>query len=479
MYDIIIIGAGVNGACIARNLSKYQLNVLVIEKNGDVGDGTSCANSAIIHAGYDPHPGTLKAELNVLGNQMYDELCKDLDVEFERNGALTIATNEEEMQGLYHLLENAKANNVKVELIDKEKLFELEPHVTKKAIGALHAPTSGIINPFELCVALMENAMDNGVQLNLNEKVIEVISENNTYLVKTDCGEYKCKMVINCAGLFGDEIQNFVCDEKVEILPRKGEYYLLDHFADGFVKHTLFSVPSSKGKGVLVSPTTSGDYLVGPSSDFIEDKEDISTNKDVLDNVLKEAYRLVDNVPMQHLIREFAGIRAYHKSNDFIINEPTAGFINVIGMQSPGLSSAPAVALKVENMIMKNLELKIRDNYIKTRRPLYRLKNKSIEERDKLIKENPLLGRIICRCEQISEGEIVDAIHRNCGARTIKGVKKRVRPGYGKCQGGYCQTLVLKILARELNKDMKDINFKNKGSYILCEESKGEKNVKL
>lgn len=474
MYDVIIIGAGVNGACIARNLSKYKLNILVIEKNGDVGDGTSCANSAIIHAGYDPHPGTLKAELNVLGNEMYEEICKDLDVEFERNGSLTIATNDEEMESLYKLLENAKKNNVKAEIIDSVKLFELEPYVTKKAIGALYAPTSGIINPFELCVALMENAMDNGVELKLNEKVKELSKTEYGYLVTTEYDKYKTKVVINCAGLYGDTIQNFINEEKVEILPRKGEYYLLDHFADGFVKHTLFSVPSSKGKGVLVAPTTSGDYLVGPSSDFVNDKEDISTNKDVLDNVLKEAYRLVDNVPMQHLIREFAGLRAYHESNDFVINEPQKGFINVIGMQSPGLSSAPAVAVKVEKMLKNNLELVDNEKYIKTRRPLYRLKKKTVEERDKMIKENPLLGRIICRCEQISEGEIVDAIHRKCGATTVKGVKKRVRPGYGKCQGGYCQTLVLKILARELNKDMKDINFKNRGSYILCESSKGE-----
>lgn len=476
MYDVIIVGAGVNGACVARELSKYELKILVIEKNGDVGDGTSCANSAIIHAGYDPHPGTLKAELNVLGNEMYEELCKDLDVEFKRNGSLTIATNSEEENILKELADNAKLNNVNVELISKEELFSIEPFATKKATLALFAKSAAIINPFELCVALMENAMDNGVELKLNEKVIDIKEYDNGYIVKTEYDEYNAKVVINCAGVNSDEVNNFINKEQMEILPRKGEYYLLDHFPEGYVTHTLFSVPSSKGKGVLVAPTTSGNYLIGPSSDFVLEKDDISTNKDTLDNILKEAYRLVDNVPMQHLIREFAGLRAYHKSNDFIIEEAKHNFINVAGMQSPGLSSAPAVAVKVKDILSKNIELKEKDDFIKTRRPLYRLKEKKVEERDKLIKENPLLGKIICRCEQISEGEIVDCIKRNCGATTVKGVKKRVRPGYGKCQGSYCQTLVLKILARELGKDMKDINFKNKGSYILCATSKGEEN---
>lgn len=476
MYDVIIVGAGVNGTCIARELSKYELKVLVIEKNSDVGDGTSCANSAIIHAGYDPHPGTLKAELNVLGNEIYEELCKDLDVEFKRNGSLTIATNSEEENILKELAQNAKLNNVDVELINRDKIFSIEPYATKKATLALYAKSAAIINPFELCVALMENAMDNGAELKLNEKVIDIKEFDNSYLVRTECDEYSSKVVINCAGVYSDEVSNFINDERIEISPRKGEYYLLDHFPDGYITHTLFSVPSSKGKGVLVAPTTSGNYLIGPSSDFVLDKDDVSTNKETLDNILKEAYRLVDNVPMQYLIREFAGLRAYYKSNDFIIEETKYNFINVAGMQSPGLSSAPAVAIKVRDIISKNIELRKKDNFIKKRRPLYRLKEKSVEERNRLINENPLLGKIICRCEQISEGEIVDCIKRNCGATTIKGVKKRVRPGYGKCQGGYCQTLVLKILARELNKDMKDIDFKNKGSYILCAASKGEEN---
>lgn len=476
MYDIIIIGAGVNGAFAAYRLAKYKLNILIIEKEIDVGNETSGANSAIVHSGYDPHPGTLKAKLNVLGNSLYDEICQDLDVEFKRIGSLTIACTDEEVAILDELVENAKLNNVPVELLDKETLHKIEPFVTEKAVKALLAPTAGIINPFELCVGLVENAMDNGVKLNLEEKVEKIIKDEQGYAVVTDKGIYLTKTIINAAGVFADEVSNLVNEKKYQLIPRKGEYFVLDHFSEPYVTHTLFSVPSSKGKGVLVTPSTHGNYLIGPSSMFIDDKEDEATNKDTLDEVIKQAYRLVDKIPMNHLIREFAGLRAYHESNDFVINQLTPGFINVLGMQSPGLASAPATSLMVEEMVKENLKLVLKDDYIKTRRPLYRLNKKSLEERDALIRQNPQFANMICRCEQISEGEIVDAIRRNCGARTIKGVKKRVRPGFGKCQGGFCEPLVMKILSRELGIDMKDVTYNNRGSYILQNKTKGETN---
>ena len=315
--------------------------------------------------------------------------------------------------------------------------------------------------------------MDNGVELHLDEKVLNVKDENG-YIVNTNKGSYHAKLVINAAGLYGDDISNSILDEKIKLVPRKGEYYLLDHFKEPYVTHTLFSVPSSKGKGVLVAPTTSGNYLVGPSSTFTDEKDDVSTNNDILSDVVKEAYRIVDNIPMQYVITEFAGLRAYHETNDFVINEKKPGFINVIGMQSPGLASAPATALKIEKMVANDLPLEKKDNYNPYRRPYIRLKYKSDEEKDKLIKKDPRFGKIICRCEEVSEGEIVDAIHRNCGATTVKGLKKRLRTGFGKCQGGFCQSLVLKILARELNKDMKDVNMKSENSYILLKETKGE-----
>src|SRR5690554_6872878 len=453
MCDVIIIGCGVNGAFISRYLYQYSLDVLVIEKNSDVGDETSCANSAIIHSGYDPIPSTLKAKLNVKGNQMYDKVCEELDVEFDRIGSLTIATNSHEIKVLEKLQIRAKEYNVEVRLINKEELHQIEPNITKDALMALYAPSAGIINPFELVIALMENAVDNGVKLRLNEEVVDIKRNDNVFAVITNKGKYYTKVVVNAAGLYADKINNLVNEEKFELVPRKGEYFVLDHFKPDFVKHVLFSIPTDKGKGVLITPTTSNNYLIGPSSEFVEEKDDLSTNKEVLDNVLVQAKKLVSHIPTNKIIREFAGLRAYHESNDFIINDIN-GFINVLGIQSPGLASAPAIAEEVIKLIGNNLELVKKDNYNPRRRKPHRLSSMTMEERNELIKNDPSFGNIICRCEQVSEGEIIDSIRRSCGATTIKGVKKRARPGAGKCQGGFCEPLVMKILARELNVDM-------------------------
>ena len=477
MKDVIIIGAGVIGATVARNLAKYKLDCLVLEKNSDVGDETSSANSAIVHSGYDPHPGTKKAFHNVRGNEMFTKECEELDVEMERIGSLTIATNLEECEILDKLYKNALDNGVEVKMVCREELFKMEPFVTKKALKALYAPTAGIINPFELVVALMENAMDNGVELHLDEEVNDIKKTDNGYLVKTNKGEYETKVVINAAGVESDTINNYVNDKKEKILPRKGEYYVLDHFTNSnekYVSHTLFSVPSSKGKGVLVSPTTHGNFLIGPSSEFTGDKEDKATDKETLDNVLEQAKRLVDDIPLKYLIREFSGVRSYHESNDFVINEPQKGFINLLGIQSPGLASSPSIGLEVEEMVSKELKLEPKENYNPRRRPLIRLNKKTLEEREEWIKKDPNFGVMVCRCEKVSLGEVLDAIHRNCGARTIKGVKKRVRPGFGKCQGGFCEPLINKILATELGKDQLDINYSNIGSYILLKKTKEE-----
>ena len=477
MYDVIIVGAGVIGASVARELAKYNLKTLVLEKNSDVGDETSSANSAIVHSGYDPHPGSLKAELNVLGNEMFEKLCEELDVEFDRIGSLTVATNLEEADYLSKLYQNALENGVEVEMVCCGKLHEMEPFITKKAIKALYAKTAGIVNPFELVVALMENAIDNGVELHLDEEVIGIFNADNLYTVKTKLSEYQTKVVVNCAGLNSDVINNYVSKQKETIKPRKGEYYVLDHFVGDYVKHTLFSVPSSKGKGVLVSPTTHGNYLIGPSSEFVGEKDDKATDSMTLKEVINQAYRLVDVIPMQHVIRQFSGLRAYHESNDFVINSPKFGFINLLGIQSPGLASSPAIALKAADMIKECFDKVIENpNFNPRRRPLYRLNKMSIEQRNQLISKDPRFGQMVCRCEKVSLGEVVDCIHRSCGARTIKGVKKRVRPGFGKCQGGFCEPLIMKILADELGKNQLDIKYSNPNSYILLRDSKGENN---
>lgn len=471
MHDIIIIGAGVIGCQIARLLSRYDLDILVIEKENDVGDGASGANSAILHSGYDPEPGTLKAKYNVLGNLMFDDICRDLDIEMKRNGSITVAANIDELKILDDLVIRAKKNNVEVKLLTKEEVISLEPNINKNVVGGLLAPTAGIINPFELCIGLMENAMDNGVKLVLNEEVIG-IKKSKSFTVKTTKNEYQGQIIINCSGVYVDEVNELLNPPSFKVAPRRGEYIVLEHFNNDFVHHVLFSVPTDKGKGVLVTPTTHYNYLVGPSSTFIADKDDVSTSAEVINEVKVKAKNLIENIEYRHMIKQFAGNRAVSNTNDFIIEETSPNFINVAGIQSPGLVASPAIALEVKNMLAKNIKLVEKKNYNPKRRPLIRMTSLSYEEKQALIKQNPMFGNIVCRCEQVSEGEVRDAIRRNCGATSVKGVKKRVRPGFGKCQGSFCQPRVIQILADELKIKPTEVVFNRPGSYIL-----GDKNV--
>lgn len=469
MYDVIIIGAGVIGASIARELSKYELNTLVLEKENDVGDGASGANSAIIHSGYDPLPSTLKATFNVKGNAMYDEITKDLGVEFKRIGSITLALDMQEKEKLEQLQQRAIENKVDVRIIEKEELKEIEPSVTSKAVAGLLAPSCGIINPFVLVVALMENAIENGVKLKLDEEVIKIERLEKGFKVVTPKASYITNYVINAAGVNADIINAFVNENFFTITPKKGEYYVLDHFDPNYVKHTLFSLPSNKGKGVLVSPTTSYNYLIGPSSD-ISSREDISTDSDTLKKVLEESYKLVDNIRIDKKIKQFAGIRAVSSTNDFIIEETSYHFINVSGIQSPGLSSAPAIARFVVDMI-ENKKPNLHFN--PKRRPFYHLNKLDFDERCKLIEKEHRFSQIVCRCEKVSLMEVIDVINRPCGARTIKGVKKRIRPGFGMCQGGFCEPLILDILSKELKLEKQKIFYGKNGSYILEESNRG------
>ena len=472
MYDIVVIGAGAVGCAVAREATKYKLKVLVVDKENDVGNETSMANSAIVHSGYDPKPGTNKAFHNVRGNKLYDELCKDLDVEFKRIGSLTCATNEEELAIIESYVPRSKENGVEVKLLNKKETKELEPFISEKVIGSLYAPSAGIINPFELTVALMENAMDNGAELRLNEEVLDVKKVKNHYVVVTNKGELETKVVVNSAGLYSDKIAKMVGVDTFEVKPRKGEYFVLDHFKKPFVSHVIFPTPSAKGKGILVTPTTHGNYLVGPSSEFVDEKDDFSTDKLTLDDVRSKSSLLVDNIPFQYMIRQFSGLRATGSTGDFII-ENHNGFIVLGGIESPGLASAPSIALRVLELVGENIKLENNPEFKKERRKVYRLNKMSEEERNELIKKDPSFGHIVCRCETVSEGEVVDIIKRNAGATTIKGVKKRCRPGFGKCQGGFCEPLILQILARELNKDPMSIKYDSDNAYILESETKG------
>lgn len=473
MYDIIIIGAGIIGSLLARELSRYQLKVLVLEKNNDVGNETSNANSAIVHSGYDPEPNSLKATLNVLGNAMYEKLCDELDVKFKRIGSITLAFNEEECKTLSMLHERAKNNHVETLILNKQEVLEKEPLVNDNVLMGLYAPSAGIVDPFNLTIKAMENALDNQVELILNHQVKEIIKQKDYFIIDK---QYKSKIVINAAGLYSDEINNLICKEKYHLLPRKGEYYVLNHFTFPFVKHTLFLTPSINGKGVLISPTTSNNYLIGPSADLVE-KEDKDTDKLTLNKIKIIAQKMLKNIPFDQTIRTFAGIRPTPTNHDFIIQESSIeNFINLIGIESPGLASAPAIVKKViQEIIAKKINLKEKENFNPRVRKHFILKELTIEEKNKLIQKDSSYGKIICRCEQVSAGEIFDVLNRNNPPRSIKALKKRIRVGFGKCQGGMCQAASLKILADFYHVDMQKIPYDNLPSYILDSKTKGGK----
>lgn len=477
IFDCVIIGGGVIGCSIARYLSRFKLNGLLIEKHSDVGEETSSANSAIVHSGYDPLPNTLKAKFNVLGNKMMGEVAKELSVSFIRNGSLTLAFNDEEDKTIIELFNRAKENNVDARIINKEEILEMVPNISNEVTKALYCKDCGIISPFELTIAFMENAMDNGFKLKLNSKVINLKRNNELYEIYLENNEViYSKSIVDAAGVHSDTILSYLEEPKFKIIPRKGEYLLLDHFDDDYLKYTLFMCPTKFGKGVLFSPTTSKNYIVGPSNN-IGTKEDTETDTLTLNEVKKSALKMVPNIPFYETIRTFSGIRANPDTDDFIIEESKENklFFIVGGMMSPGLASSPAIGKYVSELIKKRLSLKENESFNPIRRKVKNLKNLGVDEYNKLIKADPRYGRMVCRCEKVSEGEIVDCINRNCGAKTIKGVKRRVRPGFGKCQGTFCQEEVIKILSRELNIPINKICYDDLGSEVMKYPSKGDK----
>ena len=475
MYDVIIIGAGVTGAMIARKLSRFQLSIALLEKENDVGNVTSNANSAIVHSGYDPVPGTLKAKLNVRGNQMFDQIADELDVHFNRCGSLTVAINDEQMKMLVDLKKRSEENGVSVRLLNKQEVFELEPNINPEVVGALFAPTAGVIDPFNLVVHAVENAVDNGVELFLNQEVKDIKYLNNEFIVTTGDKEYRSKVVINAAGLYSDKIASMIEPIDWTITPRKGEYFVLDHYKVGLVNRTIFPLPSAKGKGVLVSLTSSNNYIVGPSSEPIEDKDDVSTDSYTLGEIRRQATDLVPSIPFNQVIRVFSGVRPTPSTHDFIISSAKSNdhFINVAGIESPGLVSSPAIAEYVfENFVSKLFNLEEKQNYNPRVKKYNRLNELSESIRNKLIKENPDYGKIICSCEKVSLGEIKDLLARSVPPHTVKGVKRRCRAGFGKCQGGFCSPMVTMILAKHYGVSPLDIKWDKENSSILVEEVK-------
>ncbi len=469
MIDVTIIGAGIVGSLIARKLSSYDLNILVLDKENDVGNVTSMANSAIVHSGYDPKPGSLKAILNVKGNALYPKMCEELDVSFDQIGSLTVAIYDSQLPTLTDLAERSKQNGVPVKLLSKEEVLAIEPNLSPEVKGALLAPTAGIVNPFTLTVHAMENACDNGVTLHLDEEVISIDKIDDHFKVNTTKGSYETKVVIDAAGVYSDKIHEMVepIDYKVE--PRKGEYMVLDHYGEKLVNHVIFPLPSEKGKGILVTKTTSDNYLVGPSSEFVDDKEDLSTDKLTLDDVRRQATLMVPNIPFNQVIRTFSGLRPTPTTHDFILGTAkcSKNFILASGIESPGLASSPAIAdYVVENFVSKVLPLVKKENWNPRVRKHIHPRDLSEEEQAKLVKEHKEYGEIVCNCEKVSLGEILDELSRSVPPKTIKALKKRTRAGFGKCQGGFCQPIVLKLLAEHYHLDMSDILLDKDGSNI-------------
>lgn len=476
IYDISIIGAGVTGSLIARQLSKYNLKVCLLEKESDVAMGTSKANSAIVHAGYDAKPGSLKAKLNVRGNEMMGDIAKELYVPFKRIGSFVIAFDEDDMEQIKTLYDYGIKNNVPdMKILTKEEVREMEPNMSDEVIGALHAPTAGIVCPYELTLAAAENAVDNGVELILDCAIKDINKVDDNFELDTTRGKIVSKYVINAAGLFSDDISAMAGDDSFKINPRKGEYLLLDKRQGNVVNKVIFQPPTVMGKGILVTPTVDGNLLLGPTAENIFDKDDISTTSIGLDTVIKGAVKSIPSVNTRDVITSFAGLRASSSVGDFVIekSQKVDGLINVAGIESPGLSAAPAISEYVMEILKSmDIELKEKDDYISTRKPVYRFREMDESERDELIKKNPLYGNIICRCETITEGEIVDCIHRSIGASNLDAVKRRTRAGMGRCQGGFCTPRVVDIIARELNIPKEQVTKMGGKSKVLVGKTK-------
>lgn len=460
MYDVIIIGGGVAGAASARELSRYKVNACVLEKEEDVCCGTSKANSAIVHAGYDAQTGSLMAKLNVRGNEMMEQLSKDLDFPFKKTGSLVICLNEEDMPGLQALYDRGVANGVKdLQILNREQVLEMEPNIVDNVYAALYAPTAGIVCPFNLNIALAENAYENGVDFKFNTEVQNIRKTEEGWALETNQGVYETKYVVNAAGVYADKFHNMVSEKKIHITPRRGDYCLLDKTAGNHVSRTIFALPTKYGKGVLVTPTVHGNLLVGPTAIDIDDKEGTSTTREGLDELITKAGQNVKNLPMRQVITSFAGLRAHEDGHEFLIGEleDAKGFVDCAGIESPGLTSCPAIGEMVADILKEKMGLEEKENFIATRKGILDPDTLTKEERAELIQKEPAYGNIICRCEMITEGEIIDAIRRPLGAKSLDGVKRRTRAGMGRCQSGFCSPRTMEILAREWGVSMSDI----------------------
>lgn len=456
MYDVVIIGGGVVGCAIARELSRYHLRAALLERSIDVSEGTSKANSAIVHSGHSARPGTLMAQYNIRGSLLFEQLCAELDVPFKRNGSLNVAYADDEIPLLYSLFRDGLQNGVSgMRIVGHEELMEMEPNLNPEARSALYAPSCAITCPYEFTVALAENAAENGIEFHLGTTAQNIRrSPGGTWVVDTTDGQhFEAIIAVNAAGLYSDVFNNQVSARKLKVEPRKGQYWMVDRAFAGAFNCTMFKIPGAMGKGILVSPTVDGTIILGPTAEPQQSKEDTSTTSSGLEQVTREARLTWPNLPQRAYITSFAGLRAHLAEHEFILGEPAdaRNFFNAAGIESPGLTASPAIGLELAGRIARRLGAPIRSDFNPFRRKVERFRDMTPAEQDAATAREPLYRNVVCRCENVTEAEIRDCLRRTIGARTVDGVKRRTRAGMGRCQGACCQAEVVRIIADELH----------------------------
>lgn len=457
MYDVCIIGAGAVGMNIARELAKYNLTICVLDKGEDVSSGCSKANSGIVHGGYSDEPGTLKAEFCVKGNRMYEQLNRELNFGYRKTGSLVLAFSEEDLPRLEKLYRQGIANGViGLEIISGDKARQLEPYISTEVVGALYCENAGIISPYEFVIALAENAVENGVELRLQTEVLEIAKQQDHFKITVTGGAVSARYVINCAGVHSDEVARMVGIDDYQIVPRRGQYVLLDKEQNYLVKSVIFQVPTKLGKGILVTATYHGNLMIGPNAEATTDKEDVGTDEKALEYIVQSARKSVPNFDMRKALTSFSGNRPISNKEDFIIEESRIKqFINLIGIDSPGLTSSPAIALKVIHILRQaGLKLQEKAAFQPYRKPIIQKKADDFAGSTESTDPNT---HIICRCEQVTEAEIIDSLHRGIPVTSVDGIKRRTRAGMGRCQGAFCGPRVRQLVAQELNIPIEEV----------------------
>ncbi|HYA22435.1 MAG TPA: NAD(P)/FAD-dependent oxidoreductase [Thermoproteota archaeon] len=473
--DAVIVGAGIVGSTIARELSKYDIEVTVVEKEVDVAFGSPTkANTGVVHPGFDDPPGTTRAKHCSRGNALWHEIAREVGAPFEEVGSLVVALKDEEIEVLEGLKHRGDTNGVPgLEIVtDEDRLRRIEPNLNTGAVAALLAPTAAITSPYELAMAMMENAVRNGVRTCFETEVTGItVKQDRVRGIQTTKGEIETQFVVNAAGLWADKISSMVGLNRFTIHPRKGEYYILDKKAGSLSRHVIFPTPSPISKGIVVTPTVEGNTLIGPNAQDIEDKRDLATTRDGLVEVWAGACKLIPSIADKRnmMVTNFCGLRPEPDTNDFIVgrSETIDGFINAAGMRSPGLSSAPSVALTIVELLRESgAELRQKSTFNPMRKPMDKpMRILDSGSAQKLIEQDPDYGYVVCRCEHVTKGEILEAIRR--GATTVDGVKFRTRAGMGRCQGGFCGPHVLKLMSEELKIPAQRVTKRGGESRIL------------